>query len=82
LVRSSRGSLFSKGASEMMNFTRPGRCLGWKTVALAVAVAPLFQIGGCSLLDPQNLLRIGIGALLFPVNTQVFDFFASLGGGG
>jgi len=59
-----------------------GLRIGLKAVALAVAAAPLFQIGGCSLLDPQNLLRIGIGALLFPVNTQVFDFFSSLGAGG
>ena len=47
--------------------------------ALSAALAwPLLQTIGCSLLDPQNLVRIGFGAVLDPTNDQVFNFFASL----
>lgn len=49
---------------------------------LSAALAwPLLQAAGCSLLDPQNLIRMGFGAFLDPINDQVFGLFATLAAG-
>lgn len=60
------------------------RMLGRSNVRLLWAAGfclPLFQLVGCSLMEPRNLARIGFTALLSPINDQVFDLFASFGGG-